>query len=110
MAGLDEGTYTLDKAKVMNLVGVAEQTTRQLKNEVAKLQDDTTALRSTWKDAAAGVAWAKETETLNAIIDHLGSVVNNQAMTLSQTTSDGFKLDDNIAAAMGGSRSGGRFG
>ena len=31
MAGLDEGTYTLDKAKVMNLVSVAEQAQRQLK-------------------------------------------------------------------------------
>ena len=110
MAGLDEGTYTLDKAKVMNLVSVAEQAQRQLKGEVAKLQDETAGLRSTWQDAAAGMAWAKETETLNAIIDHLGSVVNNQAMTLSQTTTDGFKLDDTIASAMGGSRSGSRFG
>ncbi len=110
MAGLDEGTYTLDKSKVMNLVGVAEDIEARLKGEVAKLQDETAGLRSTWKDAAAGQAWDKETTVLNNIIDHLSNVVKQQAMTLAQTTSDGFKLDDNIAAAMGGSRGGGRFG
>lgn len=110
MTQLDEGTYTLDKASVMNLVAVAEDIERRLKGEVAKLQDETAALRSTWKDAAAGVAWDRETVVLNSIIEHLSDVVKNQAGTLAQTTSDGFKLDSDIAAAMGGSRSGGRFG